>query len=540
MSSTCNLWERFFSLGTSKCPRYANVELLADKLAFNLPNFKVSKLVLQAEEWTKFASQLAHENRWPLLPSPIIWRELVDRGGMSTLIGGAKDFQEYAKAYYDLESSFTTQQLMGFVEDNKRYKRQDIELALSYKPSRPLPKIVTIIGADSHCAHRLLMLLTLRKEVKAENKISLRLFSEDPTKAACLDEVKSQVEDSACPSIQSVNVEYTLMSAVKDASLIVLLDVVPRLHFHRSSSYQTANSSYAVLEPREAWLSRRFVFLHRLGLHVAQHCPADVKVLVAGSLRLFEKAELVAAPINFDVQALFTACGGKLATRNIVGLVRPLEWRLKAAIAKKLGVRCCDLVDLIVWGNIDHRFHVDISRARIYRRHGKDDAIIGPSWFNLDAEPLIWDAEWLKENFVREAVEKMKVPARYQAAYCHASAIASFIDQWLFGKVEREEMLESLVLISDGCYGVPRGVAFSFPVTMNPSGCFAAIEDIPMDADKQTAINMCIKDVLEDWAVVNPVLLENYLDEINRFGNAIPPAALSDEVTLEVDPEAKA
>ncbi|VDK45859.1 unnamed protein product [Dibothriocephalus latus] len=44
----------------------------------------------------------------------------------------------------------------------------------------------------------------------------------------------------------------------------------------------------------------------------------------------------------------------------------------------------------------------------------------------------------------------MKAPARYQAAYCHASAIASFIDQWLFGKVEMEEMLESLVLIADG------------------------------------------------------------------------------------------
>ncbi|VDK46474.1 unnamed protein product, partial [Dibothriocephalus latus] len=317
--------------------------MLADKLAFNLPNFKVSKIVLEAEEWTSFASQLAAEHQWPVLPSPIIWRELVDRGGMSSLIGGAKDFQEYAKTYYDQESDFTTQQLTDFVQDNKRYKRQDIELALSYKPSRPLPKIVTIIGADSHCAHRLLSLLTLRKEVKAENRISLRLYTDDQKNAADLDEVKFQVEDSACPSIQSVSVEHTLMSAVKDASLIVLLDIVPRLHFHRSSSYQTANSSFAVLEPRESWLSRRFVFLHRLGLHIAQHCPADVKVLVAGSLRLFERAELIAAPINFDVQALFTACGGKLATRNIVGLVRPLEWRLKAAIAKKLGVRCCDL-----------------------------------------------------------------------------------------------------------------------------------------------------------------------------------------------------
>ncbi|VDN29407.1 unnamed protein product [Dibothriocephalus latus] len=46
--------------------------------------------------------------------------------------------------------------------------------------------------------------------------------------------------------------------------------------------------------------------------------------------------------------------------------------------------------------------------------------------------------------------------------------------------------------------------------------------------------------MLEDWAVVNPVLLENYLEEINRFGKAIPSAPLSDEVTLEVDPEAKA
>lgn len=44
--------------------------------------------------------------------SPIIWRELVDRGGKGILIGGADEFQEYAWGYYGIKSPQMTSDLM--------------------------------------------------------------------------------------------------------------------------------------------------------------------------------------------------------------------------------------------------------------------------------------------------------------------------------------------------------------------------------------------------------------------------------------------
>ena len=38
----------------SDCPYYARAELLGDKLALNLPDFKLHKIVIQPDEWEVF------------------------------------------------------------------------------------------------------------------------------------------------------------------------------------------------------------------------------------------------------------------------------------------------------------------------------------------------------------------------------------------------------------------------------------------------------------------------------------------------------
>jgi len=37
--------------GTSNCPYYARIEMLADQLSANLPNFHVRKIVKLQKEW---------------------------------------------------------------------------------------------------------------------------------------------------------------------------------------------------------------------------------------------------------------------------------------------------------------------------------------------------------------------------------------------------------------------------------------------------------------------------------------------------------
>lgn len=48
------------------------------------------------------------KRRFSCSKSPIVWRELVDRGGKGILIGGANEFQEFAYGYYGIKSPLAT------------------------------------------------------------------------------------------------------------------------------------------------------------------------------------------------------------------------------------------------------------------------------------------------------------------------------------------------------------------------------------------------------------------------------------------------
>ncbi|KAH8871929.1 malate dehydrogenase 1B [Schistosoma japonicum] len=50
----------------SNCPFYARVELVADKLSLNLPNFRVTKIVKQPQDWKSILEDLAVVDPLPL------------------------------------------------------------------------------------------------------------------------------------------------------------------------------------------------------------------------------------------------------------------------------------------------------------------------------------------------------------------------------------------------------------------------------------------------------------------------------------------
>ena len=157
------------------------------------------------------------------------------------------------------------------------------------------------------------------------------------------------------------------------------------------------------------------------------------------------------SPLNFDVQTLHVACKENIALNSIVGLPRALEYSMKAAFAQKLGVYCSDLVDLILWGNIDNAFFVDFSQTRVYRRRGADDSESGPPWFNLSAEPLLFNPKEIYEKIVPEKLGKVASLIGMNAgAMSQASAIFDFVKQWQFGYKDSNETITSLVVSSPG------------------------------------------------------------------------------------------
>ena len=58
-----------------------------------------------SQKWLK---NTCNARGWKHTKSPIVWRELIDRGGKGMLIGGANDFQEYAMGYYNIKSDLNS------------------------------------------------------------------------------------------------------------------------------------------------------------------------------------------------------------------------------------------------------------------------------------------------------------------------------------------------------------------------------------------------------------------------------------------------
>uniref|UniRef100_A0A158R850 Malate dehydrogenase 1B n=1 Tax=Taenia asiatica TaxID=60517 RepID=A0A158R850_TAEAS len=493
--------------GSADCPFYATCEMLGDKLQRSLPDFFLTKVLVSPSEWDEYSEKIAKEHGWSKMPSPIIWRELVDTGGRVTLIGDARDFQEYANTYYAMLSRLSSHKLLQISIDNQRYADEAIANRAIKQVMLNTWRKITIIGAESPTATRLSMLLAMIQHSSKARKMKLYLFPGSFLHFDSVVRLKESLDDSACAGFQVVETSVNLTEALENASLVVILDVVPR------EPSICVNGTLKHSETRAEWLDRRFHYFYRLGECIRQYADQNVRVLVTDSEQMFEGAETISSPLNFDVQTLHMACKENIPLNNIVGLPRALECSMKSALARRLGVRRCDIVDLIIWGNIDSVFLVDISCARVHRRHGAVDSEAGPAWFNLAAEPLVFDLRELYEKIIPEKLEKTRSPGANAAAMRHASAIFSFIKQWQFGYKDPNETITSLVLSSPEHYSVPAGLAFSFPVTTSPMGCFEICQDITMDSTKMQVIEKCILDTLKDWSVVDPSMLTEFRKE---------------------------
>lgn len=53
--------------------------------------------MLLPEEWEGWLQNVCSENNWTHSKSPIVWRELVERGGKGLYVGGFNEFMEYAE-----------------------------------------------------------------------------------------------------------------------------------------------------------------------------------------------------------------------------------------------------------------------------------------------------------------------------------------------------------------------------------------------------------------------------------------------------------
>jgi malate dehydrogenase len=128
-------------------------------------------------------------------------------------------------------------------------------------------------------------------------------------------------------------------------------------------------------------------------------------------------------------------------------------------IAAKCGVRSQDVKNVIIWGNHSATQYPDVRFAKVT----KDGNVI-------DAPKAVNDDAWLKGDFLSTIQKRgaaVIAKRKLSSAMSAAKASVDHIRDWFMGTPA--DTWVSMAVPSDGSYGIPEGVIYSFPCRVDPA-----------------------------------------------------------------------
>ena len=420
---------KFVIAGKADCPFFAKAEMLADELQSVLQNFQVHKIAISPENWPEWLKQTCKEHGWKHTSSPLIWRELVDRGGKGLYLGGCDAFMELAEAYYGIRSTKMSEELQAISKENLATKRVlDEEKVEAEKAIMPLR--ITITAAASPVNYIVLNSLLKGEIFGYDQDLSVTLL-DTPENQETLSGVVMEVTDCAWDLLREISQTSDITQAFKNADLVLVLD----------ADCSTEDVDILV---QNVSIYKQYAEM------IEADANKNARILVSG-----KTANLIAS-----VMSAFAPSAPK---NNIYALSRLQENRAKAVLARKLKVNSCGITDLIVWGCPGNDGLFDISMSQV---KGYDGAIWAPhiETFSRSVVEMIYDHKWLATEFLEEVNQhekSLKEKHKFSPSLSAGMAILDFLQEWWQGS---SNQISSLGVTSKGWYGVPDGLVFSFPV----------------------------------------------------------------------------
>ncbi|BAM83512.1 malate dehydrogenase, cytoplasmic [Cyanidioschyzon merolae strain 10D] len=307
-------------------------------------------------------------------------------------------------------------------------------------PDRAL--IVAVTGAAGQIAYSLLPLLASGTVFGPQQRIKLQLL-DVPAAESVLKGVCCELEDGAYPLLDHP-VLYTSVAdeAFAGADIVVLLGSFPRKPGME----------------RKDLLAKNGTIFRDQGQALNRVAKADAHVIVVGN------------PANTNAWTLSQFCT-KIPKEHITALARLDHNRLKSLVARKLDSAVSDVHNVIIWGNHSATQYPDVTYAYTPQIvQGKMRAALGgDSQLASEVIPLIQ-----KRGAEVLALRKLS------SAMSAAKAIGDHLRDWMFG-TQTENEIVSMIVPSDGSYGIDKGLMFAFPVQCHRGGKYRIVSDLRID-----------------------------------------------------------
>lgn len=330
------------------------------------------------------------------------------------------------------------------------------------------PVRVLITGAAGQIGYALAPMVARGLMLGPDTPVILHLLDIPPA-AGALEGVVMELVDAAFPLLKGVVATTDAKEACKGVQVAVMVGGFPRK---------------AGMERKEV-MGKNVAIYRDQASALAAHAAKDVKVLV------------VANPANTNALIL-SENARSIPKENITCLTRLDHNRALGQISQRLGLPVSDVKNVIIWGNHSSTQYPDVN-------HG---TVMSAAGVTLPIRSAVNDDEWLQGDFVKTVQQRGAaiIKARsLSSALSAASSACDHIRNWVTGTALGEFV--SMGVVSDGSYGVPEGLMYSFPVTC-ADGKWSIVKGLSIDARSRELMDLTAQELAEERVLAMECLKE--------------------------------
>ncbi|EFC46229.1 malate dehydrogenase [Naegleria gruberi] len=322
--------------------------------------------------------------------------------------------------------------------------------------TKPTMKVL-VTGAAGQICYSLIGMIASGQMLGFDQPIILHLL-EVPVAMDALKGVCMEITDSAYPLVKKVVATSDYQEAFTDIDVCIMVGAMPRKDGMERKDLLEKNAS---------------IFKGQ-GEALEKYSKKSVKVLVVGN------------PANTNCLIAKTYAPS-IPAENFSALTRLDHNRAKAQVADRLGVNVSDVHNVTIWGNHSSTQYPDVSHGYV-TINGEKKSIT----------EAVNDDAWLKGDFISTVQKRgaaVIAARKLSSATSAAKAIVDHVHDWVLGTPEGEWV--SMAIPSDGSYGIPEGVIYSFPVTCK-DGVVTIVQGLKIDDFSRNKMEVTDKELREE------------------------------------------
>jgi len=298
------------------------------------------------------------------------------------------------------------------------------------------PVKVAVTGAAGQIGYSLLFRIAGGALLGPDTPVQLRLLEITPALKA-LEGVVMELDDCAFPTLAGVEIGDDASTIFDGASLALLVGARPRAKGMERGDLLEANGA---------------IFTSQ-GKALNEVAADDIRICVTGN------------PANTNA-LIAMSNAPDIPRERFSALTRLDHNRAISQLAAKTGAPVSEIKKMTIWGNHSATQYPDIFHAEVAGRNAAD---------------AVGDQQWLENDFIPTVGKRGAAIIEARGSSSAASAASATIDaarDWLTGSPADDWV--SMAVVSDGSYGVPEDLIYSYPVTTS-NGDWKIVQGLEID-----------------------------------------------------------